>query len=130
MKYKYEKFNINPKNHLAGDCVVRALAKSSGLSWDDVFDELYCIAKKQKRMLNEPNVYTKFLENHGYVQFKNVHPKKGESRTLVKQLIAKNPEDNWVITIANHVTTGINGVLYDTWDCGGRCVYKAWYLPK
>ena len=36
----YVHFNPNPAGHSVGDCVIRALCKATGESWDKTFVEL------------------------------------------------------------------------------------------
>ena len=40
--------NENPKGRRTGDCVIRAIARASGDSWDDTLTGLFKVALKMK----------------------------------------------------------------------------------
>ena len=41
-------YNCNPKNKIASDCVVRAIATATGISWEDTLQALTDLSKKTK----------------------------------------------------------------------------------
>lgn len=70
--------NQNPKGKIAGDCVIRAIASATGMTWDQVFDGLVEVARKHKMMPNDKKTYAKFLEGLGWVKHKQ--PRKDDNR--------------------------------------------------
>ena len=43
-----------------------------------------------------------------------------------KRFCRKYPKGKYLLRMAGHVTACVDGVIYDTWDCSGKCVYVAW----
>lgn len=122
---KYKEFNNNPLGKESCDCVVRAISHGLGLTWDEVYDRLVELGKEMKEMPNGDEVYYRFLEEKGYSK---ETPKviKGKKRLKVKDM----GKGNYILKIANHITTIKDGVLYDTWDCRNKCVYRFWEIKK
>ena len=64
----YINYNANPKGLKTGDCVIRALSKATGKSWDEVYAELCEIGYKKKKLPNNDCVYKAVLkQNHFYL---------------------------------------------------------------
>ena len=40
------------------------------------------------------------------------------------------PNGTYILRMAHHLSVCKDGVLYDTWNCGEKCVYNAWKVPK
>lgn len=40
-----------------------------------------------------------------------------------KQFVEENPKGYYVLCLANHLSSAVDGYYYDTWDCGDQCVY-------
>mgnify|MGYP000951231342 CR=1 FL=1 len=59
--------NENPKGRVSsGDCVIRAIAKTTGKSWEDVLTDLFEVGLKIKDVPNSKRVFQKYLEQQGY----------------------------------------------------------------
>lgn len=122
----YKKLNMNPKNLRVGDCVIRALT----LADDDedykrVYTELFEIALKRCRMPNDKVVYSKWLENHGWVMMKM--PKKPDGKRYTLQEFADdNPEMTFIAGVAGHLTYVEKSTIIDIWYCGNKCIGNYW----
>lgn len=132
---EFVKENVNPKNLNVGDCVIRAIAKASGESWDNVYKELCEIGFKKKRMPNNKIVYGYYLKKKGWKKCKM--PRHCDNtRYTVAEFLDEYANDNdkmqnIIINVAKHLTCGAIdyygvGVLYDTWDCSQKCVGNYW----
>ena len=112
----YINYNANPKERKIGDCVIRALSKATGKSWDEVYDELYIIGKKKKRMMNDPAVYKEFLKDNNF----NEYPAKRDEYNkmiLVSEFAQiSNKENIYIISTRKHLTVVMEGDIYDTWN--------------
>lgn len=128
--------NENPKNKRAGDCVIRALACATNMSWDDVFDNLCEKAKKKKLMPNDKKVYEAFLNEHG-LQCKQ--PKKWDNTKYtgvefcgylddkcIHNSIVANIGGHHVVAIVYDEDYGYR--VYDTWNSTDGCIGKYWVI--
>lgn len=122
---KFVKTNLNPTGKKYGDCVVRALMKANGKSWAETYSDLCAIGLEMYAMPNDKAVYEKYLEQNGWKKQKM--PRfEDNSRYTVSEFSEENPKGTFVITVANHITTVVDGILYDTWDCGHKSICNYW----
>jgi hypothetical protein len=125
-KTKNRYFQPNPnKNDNVGDCVVRAMCKATGLDWDTVFKGLFDIAFEKKMMPNSDEVWQEYLIQRGF-KYNKLTVKKGSKRPTVNEFATKNKQGTFVLRVANHVVTSLDGYYYDTWDCGHKSMYGYW----
>lgn len=126
----YQFYNAHPKGLRVRDCVKRAISKAANMDYMDV-----------QRMLNRYKKVSgaaKFNELH-----KNVEPileqtlngkrmsfpaTAGKKRMNGERFCKAFPKGRYVLQMAGHLTACVDGVIYDTWDCSDKCVYKAWQL--
>lgn len=119
-------FNSKPQeeidriNKQRGDCVIRALANSTGMSWMEVFDELVGYAREIQCMPNDVSVWSKFLLNHGYT-YHGISNKKGTKSPTVYNFESKGK--NVVAKVAHHLVYIKDGNYFDIWNCGRKCLY-------
>lgn len=128
------RYNSNPKGWKAGDCVVRAISTAIEAaykqeSWNSVFESLCNIGAKKCRMPNDSHVYAQYLKEHGFMQMKQMKHDDGTKYT-VDEVLEAYSEDIVLVHCAHHLTCGIRGNLYDTWNCGWRTAGKFYLLPK
>lgn len=120
--------NMNPKDRRIGDCVIRALARATGYTWDETLDRLIVICHKVKDMPNSKRVYEKFLAQEGWVKQK-MPRRPDNTRYTVKEFLDEiaGPNELYaVISVANHLTYAENDTLIDTWDCSRKSVGNFW----
>ena len=118
---KYITENVNPKNKITTDCVVRALTKATGRPYKDVFMELVALSLKTGYFINEKRLEDKFLEANGFVKMKQ--PRKSDNTKYEIGEIDKLIKRGMVIVrCAHHLTCVKDNVLYDTWDCRHKCI--------
>lgn len=133
--------NLNPKDRFTGDCVIRAIAAVTGKSWNEVFDALVSIARKEKRLPNDRLVLSKYMKTLGWSKMKSPRHEDNTKYTG-KQFCHQLQEDQFPLTgndsgsippiLASigslHITAIIHGKVQDTWDCTGNCIGNYW-LP-
>lgn len=127
--------NANPKGRICGDCVVRAIAAATGKSWDEVFDGLSTVAKKQKLMTNDVKCYEKYLESLGWKKQKQ--PRKDDNTKYRGWEFCRSlQEDPWrwtgmegpghppiVAYIGTHHIVCIkDGKVWDHWNSTRGCI--------
>jgi len=128
-----------------GDCVTRAIAIATGKPYKEVYDALNEISKKSGNW----NSYKLVKTNYGNSYKKTSSSRTGHLRKIYeKYLISLGwkwiptmqigqgckvhlrndelPKGTIIIKVSKHLTTMIDGVIHDTYDCsrqGDRCVY-------
>lgn len=121
-----------------GDCVTRAIAIATGKPYTEVYDALNNLAKEEKPTKGKNSsarkgvfrkTYEKYLEQIGWKWVPTMQVGQGCKIHLNEDEL---PKGRLIISVSRHVTTVIDGVLYDNHDCsrgGSRCVY-GYYMEK
>ena len=126
--------NASGYKGLTGDCVVRAIAIVTGKPYQEVYDALNLLGESErtgKRKKTKSNsrtgvfrvTYEKYLKSLGYQWTPTMHIGTGCTVHLRQDQL---PKGRLIVSVSRHVTTMIDGVIYDTYDCsrhGTRCVY-------
>lgn len=123
--YKYYQPNKMDLKDTYGDCVIRALTKALNKEWIEVFDELVPIARKFQCMPNSKPCYEKYLIDNGFT-YHGISNKKGTKRPTVDRFTKDNSTGTFVLRVANHIVTVVDGIYYDTWESGDKSLYGYW----
>lgn len=127
MRY-YHKYNANPENNIADDCVIRALSVVLDLPWETVYQTLCEYGLKIHRMPNETEVFVNLLKLYGLTFV----PK--WKRHLYLRDVTKWCRENKIDAVVYNTThcVGIkNGQFHDTWDSSYETVTGIYLkLPK
>ena len=115
--YKY--LNVNKNNNFVNDCVVRAIAVAENQSWEDTYDDLSRIARKNGILLDDVNFVEPLLD----YRYSRVKTHYGDT---VQDILEKYPVGVYLVTMNGHITVIKNGVVYDTFDCRNRLVKDVW----
>lgn len=145
------------KGENVGDCVTRAIAIATGRDYKEVYDTLNEMAKKEslkhhrghKRSNSRNGVFKetwkRYLNEIGWVHVSTCSF--GSSRSKVKFVDGALPESGtFIVQLSRHLTTLVDGVINDTYDCSKkdyydwesgdlvtneeRCVYGYWRAPN
>ncbi len=124
----FKEFNAHPKGIKTGDCVVRAIATATNKDYLECRREL----NQKKGELGfsgykDTLFLYKYLESNPRLIFKAV---KGEPRIKGTDFTELHPKGTYILKMAGHITTCIDGVILDTWDCTYRSVYTAWEITQ
>ena len=158
MKFKYNDGGRSKyfKADNVGDCVTRAIAIALNKDYKEVYDELNKMAKKEstkrhrghKRSQSRNGVFKetwkRYLAKAGWVHVSTcaIGSTKGKLRFVDGAL----PEQGtYIVQLSRHLTTLVDGVINDTYDCSKkkyydwetgdlvtndeRCVYGYWRAP-
>lgn len=122
---EFVKTNLNPSGKATSDCVVRAIVKGANKRWLDVYKDLCALGEAEYKMPNSKPVYEKYLSQ---LSWKKQRMPRHEDNTkyTVRHFAHKNSKGTFIISVANHLTVIVDGVLYDTWNCGEKCVGNYW----
>lgn len=121
----YYELNVNPKHRKTGDCSTRALVGTLGIGYDTALklqmeESLKCYYDPTSKQVME-----RVLKRFGYVKMKQPRKYDGskyEVREMDKVLTKKQLQEGVLVTVANHHTCIVNGVIQDIWNCGYKCV--------
>ena len=105
-----------------GDCCIRALANSIGAEWIDAFDYLSAKARRDFSVPNDTHGFRQWLVEGGS-KWTAVKAQRGSKRMTVLDFAEEHPIGHYVVTIANHETAVVDGVIRDAWNCGKKCIY-------
>lgn len=112
-------YNNNPKQRNVDDCVIRAITKCFNSTWCETYRILGEVACQTGYIYNDRRNYDSYIYKMGYVkcvvdgleltvnQIANIQQQMGGSRS-------------WLVRVNGHLTTAVDGMFYDTWDCGRR----------
>lgn len=116
----YQYYNANPQNRQIDDCVVRALSLLSGETWRDMYAELSYLAKKEGYMIDN----VEFVENYLDSKYKReCH----YSKTL-GEFVNEFPKGKYAVTMDNHITAVVDGIVLDTFDPTNRIIRCSWKI--
>ena len=118
--------NLHPQNKRVGDCVKRALTKATGENYNEISKQLNRIKRELgEKSYNSNKVWKEFIKRKGWQEM-TFQAVKGESRENGNSFCRHFKNGTYVLRMAKHLTCCKNGVIYDTWNCSQKCVYKAW----
>lgn len=123
--YKYYQPNQKDLKDEYGDCVIRSFTKAMNKPWHEVFDELVPIARECQCMPNQRTAYEIYLANQGF-KYVGISNKKGTKRPTVQSFAKEHKSGTYVLRLAHHLVTCIDGTYFDTWDCGFKSLYGYW----
>ena len=109
-------YNPNPARALVGDCVIRAISKLTGKSWDDVYLGIAMQGFVDKDMPSSNAVWDNYLRANGYNKF--IIPNTCPDCYTVEAFANEHPEGRFLLATGSHVIAVVDGDYYDTWDSG------------
>lgn len=111
-------YNANAKGNFVNDCVIRAISKAEGKSWDITYEELSKIAQFEGILLDDVNFVERYLDKR--------YKRQPHCSKTVGELSEEYPKGTYLVTMQGHITVLIDGTLYDTFDCRDRRMWCAW----
>lgn len=123
--YQYYQPNKMDLKDQYGDCVIRALTKAMDLEWLEVFDQMQPLSRELQVPFNCKPCYEKYITSKSF-SYVGVSNKKGSKRPTVKQFANQHREGVYILRVAHHLVTVVDGIYYDTWDSGHKSLYGYW----
>lgn len=112
--------NVNPKKRITGDCEIRAIAKATKLSWEEVVRRLAEIGIETGYCPFVKESYGLLLERCGFK--KKPQPRHlDNTKYTLREFVKEHPRGRYVVNMPHHVTVVVNGKNYDIWDCTKSC---------
>lgn len=118
-------YNCNPHNKLTDDCVIRAIAAGTGESWETILKDLTKYMLKDGHMLNTPELYGKYLKDHGWVKQKQP-VKSNKQKMRIGEFLKKFKGCAIAHAGCGHVTYLSEGKVYDLWDTSDEIIGNYW----
>jgi len=125
---EFVEYNAHPKNLFVKDCVVRAVCTTFKKDYMETRKELNRAKRKLGyKSYKDTRFLYDYLKDYKRLKFKAV---KGFPRIKVYDFMLMHPHGTYLLKLAGHVTTCINGDCFDNWDCTYLTVYTAWEIKK
>lgn len=119
----YIYYNANPRGYVVGDCVVRAISKALGKSWEDVYAGLALDGVILCDLPNADRVWNAYLKRQGFRR-KSVDAEC--DCYTVAEFAAAHPSGVYVMAIPGHTVCVIDGDWFDTFDSGAEMPVYYW----
>lgn len=115
----YIKLNLNPKAwNRVGDCVIRAIAKTLGMTWDHVYDDLCKYGKMMRDMPSSNAVFGAYLYDKGFNRYSI--PNTCPDCYTIRDFCTDHPYGKYIVATGSHVVAVENGDFFDSWDSGSE----------
>ena len=125
----YQFYNAHPKGLIVGDCVKRAITLAAQMDYMEVQRELNRYKKVTgARSFNSDYNPHKYVENVLHGRKLSFPAKRGERRMTAAKFSETHPVGRYILNMAGHWSCCVDGIIYDTWDCGDKCVYTAYQI--
>lgn len=118
--YKY--YNRNPRDRNIEDCVIRSISLLTNRSWEDIYKELVHFSSKDGYMTDNVEFVEDYLDDR--------YPRECHYSKSVGEFAYEHPFGKYAVTMFNHITAIIDGVIYDTFDPSDRIMRCAWRIDK
>ena len=115
-------YNANPLGRKINDCTVRAIALATGESWDSTYNFLSDFAQQEAVMMDDVNYIDKFLDKN----FIKIYTNTNGYNMTVDDVARRWYKGTYLITMKNHITCCIDGVIYDTFNPSDRLVWEVY----
>ena len=122
----WEQVNLNPNGKQVGDCTVRAISLATGKNWHETYFGLVLQGAVMCDMPSANSVTTAFLRKNGFKR--RTIPDSCPDCYCVGDFCTDHPQGTFVIGTGSHLTTVIDGVLWDSWD--SRNETPVYYFEK
>lgn len=120
MEGRYIYYNPNPKKKRASDCVIRAITKITGLTWDEAYLALSSVVLSEYDMPSSNDIWEEYLMSLGYR--KSLLPDTCPHCYTIRDFAYDHPRGKYVACTGSHVVAVIDGIYYDAWDSGDEVV--------
>ncbi|MBQ6264881.1 MAG: hypothetical protein IJK60_05470 [Clostridia bacterium] len=116
--------NLNPKKRNVGDCVVRAISKATGETWDKTYMGVCLKGLELCDMPSANSVWGAYLQSKGFER--EIVPNSCPNCYTVADFCKDYPKGTYVLALSSHAVAVVNGNVYDTWDSTSEIPIYFW----
>ena len=118
MAYVY--VNLNPMRRHTNDCVIRAIALVTGMSWEETYMELANQGLALCDLMENNSTWGTYLKEHGWIQ--GILPNTCPVCYTLKDFCNDYPIGTYLVATGSHLIGVVNSDYYDTTDSGSEIV--------
>ena len=122
----WQYINKNPRNKAVGDCTVRAISIATDNGWVETYLDLCLFGLLMADMPSANTVTTAYLKNKGFRR--RTIPDTCPDGYSISDFCTDHPTVTYIIGTGSHLTTFIDGCLWDSWD--SRNETPVYYFEK
>ena len=122
----WQYINLNPRKKSVGDCTVRAIAIATGSAWIDTYLDLCLKGMIMADMPSANAVSTAYLKKNGFRR--RTIPDDCPDCYTIADFCKDHQKGTYIIGTGSHLTTVIDGDLWDSWDSSNEC--PVYYFEK
>ena len=127
--FKY--YNAHPRKLSVDDCVKRSISLATGIPYVEVQKGLNDHKKITgvKKFYDYPNPESYMKKVLGFERIAVAKNADG-ARATVEDFAKLHSCGRYVLSISGHWTTCIDGIVYDTWDCGKEKILSYYEITR
>ena len=110
------KYLNNPCEKSTGDCVIRAISRILGTTWEQTYIELTAQGLMDCDIISSNEVWGNFLKRKGFKRY--IIPDTCPKCYTVIDFCRDHPNGEYILATGNHVVAAVYGDYYDAWDSG------------
>lgn len=111
-------YNPNPDRDLVGDCVIRAISKTTNQSWEDTYIDIALQGLIMKDMPSSNSVWGTYLINEGFNRY--TIPNTCPDCYTVADFCKDYAKGTYILATGSHVIAVQDGNYFDTWNSGNE----------
>ena len=125
---EFVSYNPNPTGAKVGDCVVRALSKALGQTWEETYIDLSVEGLLMGDLPSANAVWGAYLRRKGFER--EIIPNTCPDCYTVEDFCADYPKGVYVLALDGHVVSVVDGQYYDTWQSGREVPIYYWHRKE
>lgn len=116
----YRYYNANPKGRDIFDCAIRALSKATGMSWDEAYEELANAGRELGLMMDSVESIEYYLDKR--------YPRRCYSSMTLDEFTKEYPRGRYIVSMNGHLTSVVDGYIYDSFNPSNRRILCSWLI--
>lgn len=120
----FQYYNVNPLSLEEEDCVTRAISLASGYSYAEIQDKLYYVSELLECERLCVCCYQHLLSD--VFKYDKI-PCRG---LTVAEFAEQHPDGIYLVRMQGHLSTLINGTVWDIWDCSNEILTDVWRVIR
>lgn len=119
--------NVNPKERITSDCMIRAIVVTTGRAYQDVVQDICHIACSQYIGLCDKDMLDKYMKRYHNVKKQRQIRNPDGTKITAKEFCKMFPKGKYIIKIiGHHISAVVCGKIHDHWDCSDKYVGNFW----